>query len=89
MLEDTAQSLRQILEMFDNELRTPEAHGTGALRKWSFTLEPINEDPSMKLIGYWNVINEVILRLGKFCSGSPPTPAPATTTTTTSIEQTP
>ena len=32
MLEDTAQSLRQILEMFDNELRTPEAHGTGGLR---------------------------------------------------------
>lgn len=71
LAEETAEYLKGMLERFDNEFRTPEAHGTGALRKWSFTMEPMNENPSIKLIGHWNILIEIMALLGKSFQSRP------------------
>ncbi|HEY4368743.1 MAG TPA: hypothetical protein VGN07_16030 [Steroidobacteraceae bacterium] len=60
-----ADSLHSLIEKFDNEFRTPEAHGTGALRKWSFIVTELSADKSLNLLWYWNAINDVVSRLGK------------------------
>ena len=49
---------------FDEIYRTPEAHGAGALRKWSLSMQSMLENPSGDLIGYWNVINQIIANIG-------------------------
>lgn len=42
------------LEDFEKRFRTPEAHDTGSLRKWTFTLGDFFTQESMDLIEYWN-----------------------------------
>lgn len=53
------------LEEFDNKFRTPEAHGTGSIRKWSLTMEGMEENPFLDLIGHWNVLNATFHAVGK------------------------
>ena len=55
----------QIIQSFDDRLRTPEIHGTGTLRKMSFTWSELEGSPPMALLGYWNFLNEVLHTLGK------------------------
>lgn len=64
LTEENKKALSLMLEWFDNEFRTPEAHGTGTLRKWSFAVLIPREDPTQKLIMYWNLMNDVVARLG-------------------------
>lgn len=59
------EKLEKILNDFDNEFRTPETHGTGALRKWSFSMESMTENPTVKLIGHWNIMVEMLGSLDK------------------------
>jgi hypothetical protein len=54
-----------LLTDFDNKFRTPEAHGTGMLRKWSFLMEPMHENPQIDLIDFWNAMNQQIINIGK------------------------
>ena len=56
--------LLEEIELFDGIYRTPEAHGTGALRKWSLSMQSMLENPSGDLIGYWNIINQIIANIG-------------------------
>ncbi|SDG06678.1 MULTISPECIES: hypothetical protein [unclassified Duganella] len=49
----------QRLTAFDNTFRTPEAHGTGSLRKWSFTMHSLDETPQIDLIRQWNYFIEI------------------------------
>ena len=60
--------LDEHLNDFENKLRTPEAHGTGALRKRSFAMQPIEENPLLEFGGYWNFINLYIIAIGKLFS---------------------
>ena len=53
-------SLTEFLDKFDDSFRTAEAHGTGVLRKSSFTMETLDKNPQLDLLGYWNVINGFI-----------------------------
>lgn len=53
------------LTQFDDMFRTPEAHGTGKLRKWSFLMIPANEDPAWELLGYWNMLNHFLHKTRK------------------------
>lgn len=62
--EEFVAGLLAALEKFDNVFRTPEAHGTGALRKWSLTMEGFEGNPMFELIGHWNFLNETLLALG-------------------------
>jgi len=39
---------------FDQNFRTPEVHGTGVIRKWSFTMFSLHETPLVDFIKYWN-----------------------------------
>ena len=58
-------SVIQIIESireFDDNFRTPEAHGAGALRKWSFLMN--SESPVDNLLGYWNEINRFMAVIG-------------------------
>jgi hypothetical protein len=57
-------NLEETLTKFDNAFRTPEAHGTGALRKYSFTMENMLKNPQIELIMYWNIVNEYISKVG-------------------------
>lgn len=54
------------LEKFDNAFRTPEAHGAGALRKWSLTMEGFEGNPMLELFRHWNFLNQTLLALGGF-----------------------
>ncbi|MCK4742902.1 MAG: hypothetical protein KAT25_03705 [Sulfuriflexus sp.] len=65
LTDEFVQSVEGLLTEFDNKFRTPEAHGTGALRKYSFTMESMGKNPQVELIGFWNVMNEMILNIGK------------------------
>jgi hypothetical protein len=42
------------LSEFDNNFRTPEIHGTGSIRKWSFTTFAIQKTPLIDFGKYWN-----------------------------------
>ena len=41
-----------------DEIRTPEAHGSGILRKWSLANLPIDRSRDFALVNHWNVVNE-------------------------------
>ena len=41
-----------------DEIRTPEAHGSGFLRKWSLANLPIDRSRDFSLMNHWNVANE-------------------------------
>lgn len=58
-------SINDSLTKFDNEFRTPESHGTGSLRKWSFLMESMAENPSIELISFWNMINDMMVKISK------------------------
>lgn len=62
--EESVDNLEEILTNFDNSFRTSEVHGTGVLRKYSFTMESMDKNPQIELIGYWNIVNEFISKIG-------------------------
>lgn len=57
--------IHDFLEKFDSTFRTAEAHGTGILRKYSFTMGSIADNPQSELIGYWNTLNKYITEVGR------------------------
>lgn len=57
--------LSEALTEFEKEFRTPEAHGTGSLRKWSFLMDNPNENPCIKFLGLWNVLLFVLSEIDK------------------------
>lgn len=60
--------LNSHLDDFDNKLRTPEAHGTGALRKRSFAMQSLEKSPIVEFGGHWNFINLYMLAIRKLFS---------------------
>lgn len=62
---EVVQQIGEVLTEFDNTFRTPEAHGTGALRKWTWLMESLHENPQVELIKFWNVLNGMITQIGK------------------------
>jgi len=65
VLQDFAQIIEEHLTQFDDKFRTAEAHGTGALRKWSFTMQSMADNPQIHLLGYWNALIACVARLGQ------------------------
>ena len=59
---DIAGQILESIKEFDEKFRTPEAHGAGALRKWSFLMS--SENPTDNLLGYWNEINSFMAVIG-------------------------
>lgn len=49
--------MSEVIEMSD-AIRTPEAHGSGFLRKWSLANIPTDRSRDFSLINHWNVSNE-------------------------------
>ncbi|MFH6953349.1 hypothetical protein ACHSBP_09600 [Pseudoalteromonas sp. XMcav1-K] len=58
------------IEQLDNQYRTPEAHGTGALRKWSLSMLPIEHSRDFDLLGHWNIVNSMIRGLREYLVNS-------------------
>jgi hypothetical protein len=52
------------LQRFDDHFRTAEAHGSGTLRKWTFSMHPLHQTPLVDLVGFWNLLNTLIGHLG-------------------------
>ena len=76
--KDFADSISKILTSFDNEFRTPEAHGTGRLRKFTFALGDPPDRPTIELsLRYWNILNEVLHQLGSIIENLPIMPESA------------
>lgn len=57
--------ISELLTSFDDKFRTPEAHGSGRLRKYSLTMTPMETNPQAELIYYWNELNRFIIQIGK------------------------
>ncbi|WP_310448805.1 hypothetical protein [Sulfuritalea sp.] len=55
--------LLSALEQFDNTYRTAEAHGAGALRKWSLTMEGLDKKPMRDLMGHWNFLAKALIAI--------------------------
>lgn len=51
--------MRSIIDAL-NEIRTPEIHGTGMLRKWSLGSVPLSQSRDTSLINHYNFINEIM-----------------------------
>jgi hypothetical protein len=60
-----AKQVSEVLDKFDQRFRTPEAHGTGALRKWTFTMDSMEKNPQVDLWGYWNALNNTTIAIAK------------------------
>lgn len=71
------ENLSNLLTKFDNTFRTSEAHGTGVLRKYSFTMENLNQNPQIELIHFWNALLDFVAKFGKIFSGEPTPTNPA------------
>lgn len=57
--DDFVSTAEGFIQKFDDTHRTPEAHGTGTLRKSSFSWQTHADSPPMALLGYWNFLNAV------------------------------
>jgi hypothetical protein len=68
---ESVQQLLDVLQRFDDSFRTAEAHGTGILRKYSFTMDTLDKTPHIQLIGYWNLLNAVVSEVGKVIDAGP------------------
>jgi hypothetical protein len=55
----------RLLTEFDERFRTPEAHGTGALRKWVFLMEPHWNNPQVELMVFHNYMNSLMVNIGR------------------------
>ncbi|MDO6814015.1 hypothetical protein [Tenacibaculum soleae] len=54
---------------FDNNFRTPEVHGTGKIRKWSFTMYSLHETPLIELQKYWNWLLPILSETDRILKG--------------------
>lgn len=54
--EDLVKHIIQNISDFDQNFRTPEVHGTGAVRKWSFTMLSLHKTPLFDFYNYWNLL---------------------------------
>lgn len=69
---ELAEQISDILSTFDNDFRTPEAHGMGRLRKYTFAMgEPIDRPPIMLNLKYWNILNEFLHQVGSNLANIP------------------
>jgi hypothetical protein len=65
---EIVETVDQHLKTFEHTFRTPEAHDTGALRKWSFLMQPLHENPQIDLYWYWNGTVKAMTSLAKIFS---------------------
>jgi hypothetical protein len=57
--------IEKLLTRFDDTYRTPEAHGTGVLRKWVFLMDSPLTNPQGELMDYWNFLVNLMVNIGK------------------------
>lgn len=58
---DFCDQIEKVITDFDNKYRTAEAHGMGAMRKWSFVFQHDSDSPQSDMFWAWNSLNQVIL----------------------------
>lgn len=63
--EELILQINQTINEFDNKFRTSEAHGTGVLRKWTFLMESMDENPQIEIIKFWNAISKMVGNIGR------------------------
>lgn len=56
--------LDSLINDFDNRFRSPEAHGTGSLRKWSLSHQAGINNPQISLASSWNQIAPLLILIG-------------------------
>lgn len=57
--------IEEIITKFDNMFRTSEAHGSGVLRKWSFTMDLMIDNPLSELVSHDGIANQIMIKIGK------------------------
>ncbi len=63
--EEMISEMEVTLTRFDNVFRTPEAHGTGSLRRWTFLMESMDKNPQEELFLSWNKMSNAMINIGK------------------------
>ncbi|MFN2454700.1 MAG: hypothetical protein ABR577_10825 [Pyrinomonadaceae bacterium] len=63
--QELVAQIEKLLTGFDDTFRTPEAHGTGVLRKWVFLMDSHWTNPQGELMDYWNFLVNLIVNIGK------------------------
>lgn len=63
--ESAILEVHEFITAFDSEFRTPEAHNTGRLRKFSFNMDSLSANPAGELMGYWNQLLRAVSSLDK------------------------
>jgi hypothetical protein len=58
------QTIDSLLSDFDDRFRSPEAHGTGSLRKWSLSSNPGDNNPQISRIKSWNALSLTLIMVG-------------------------
>ena len=58
--------IKEGLEYFDNNFRTPEAHYTGKMRLWTFTMNSLENNPQIELIGFNNYLLSNLIIIQSF-----------------------
>ena len=62
---DLIHNIDRLLRDFDNKYRTPEAHLTGSMRKYSFSKVYFDENTQFLLLEFWTPMNEMLIEIGE------------------------
>lgn len=62
---EIVEQIQSAIQKFDDMFRTAEAHGTGFLRKSSFVWTELETMDQLKLIDYWNLLNQIAHIIGE------------------------
>ena len=63
--QETALKITNQVQEFDDKFRTPEVHGAGSVRKWSFTMYNMGDTPMVDIQTYMNWLFEYIIILNR------------------------
>lgn len=66
--------IKEGLEYFDNNFRTPEAHYSGRMRLWTFTMSSLADNPQIELIGFSNYLIRILIIIQSFYGVVPENP---------------
>ena len=63
--DEFAENIIKGIADFDHSFRTPEVHGTGTIRKWSFTMYSLHETPLIEFGKYWNWLLPILSEIDR------------------------
>lgn len=63
---DIVNIIEHQISRFDEAFRTPEAHGSGSIRKWVFSSQPAFDCKQIDLIVYWDLLQHTLDKIAAY-----------------------